>query len=170
MRITSFFILFILTFSFVSCSSDDDNGNEATIYGYWDITEFTMNGEMHVEGVDITFEGIADDLEGNNTNFNEDNTLEGNNAPFDMVLTYNISGMTETIVQEMSSAMSHNGTWSRDGDILQIQENGSNEVHEFTIATLNATTLKLIGDETSIPVDNSFPPGSEFDVSLTFTR
>lgn len=174
MKILSYLFLSLFILSLASCGSDDDgNGGgqqDASILGKWNAAEFTMNGTFSVEGMTISFNGIANDMTGNDITFNEDNTLEGHSAPFEMELTYDIDGMPMTINQTMSSVMAHNGEWSREGDKLYLQENGSSEKDAFTIQTLNATTLKLYGDQNSIQVGSDFPPGAVFTVTITHKR
>lgn len=174
MRILQFLFLSFFILGLASCSSDDDDidppPQEATVTGEWDVTQFTMEGTIYDEDATITFDAVANDLTGNDMTFHGDNTLSGNNAPFEMAVDSDVDGMEINYTTTMSSVMTHEGEWSRDGNTLYLQEDGSDTSEEFTIETLNSTTLKLSGDQNSITTDSDFPPGSVFDVTITLKR
>lgn len=179
MKILSSLFFSFLILSLVSCSKDDEpepenngnnNPNMATVPGEWEVDQFTMSGTIYDENATITFDGVANDLTGNDITFHEDNTTSGNNAPFDMTVDSEVDGMPVSYTQTMSSVMTHGGDWSQTGDSLYLQESGSADIEAFFIESLNASTLVLLGDENSVTTDSSFPPGSEFDVTITLTR
>lgn len=177
MKITNYLLLSLFVFGLMSCSSDDDgnsdNGNpqEVTILGLWNASEMSINGTVVEQNITSSFNGMATEMTGNDITFNEDHTLSGNSAPFNMEVHYVIEGLPPfTQTQEMNSAMAHEGTWSREGNMLYIQENGSTDREGFTIETLNATTLKISGDQNSTSVGEDFPAGSTFNVTITYRR
>lgn len=171
MKITHLIILSFLIFGFTSCSSDDDNVNdEVTILGHWNTGEFSMEGTFVDDGVHVTFNGVANNLTGNDINFHSDNTITGNSAPFNMEINYVIDGMPVTINQEMSSMMVHEGTWSRDGEYLYLQESGSDSAQEFLIEVHNSSTLKLSANQDSLDLGADFPAGAQFSVTITYVR
>ena len=172
MRILSYLLFSIALISFSSCSSDDDNNpaQEGTLLGTWNASEFKMDGNMQMDGNNISFDGIANNLAGNDITFNSDNTLTGNSASFDMELTYVINGMPVTITQNMSSMMAHAGTWRKDGNFLYIQETGSNNDQEFLIEAQTNSTLKISANQDNIDLGSDFPPGATFSVTITYVR
>lgn len=168
---TKFIIISFLIFGLASCSSDDDKVNdEVTILGHWNTAEFTMEGTFVDDGVHVTFNGVANDLTGNDINFHSNNTLTGNSAPFNMDIDYVIDGMPVSLNQEMSSMMVHEGTWSRNGDYLMLQENGSDTTQEFLIEVLNSSTLKLSANQDNMDLGAEFPAGAQFRVTITYVR
>lgn len=171
MRILSYLLLSIFIVSFTSCSSDDDNNDqENLILGEWDASKFTMEGTFIIEGNSVSFDGVANDLSGNDITFHQDNTVTGNSAPFDMELNYVINGMPITMTQTMSSVMVHSGTWRKEGGFLYFKEAGSDEEVEYIIQTLNNSTLKITADQDNIDVGSDFPPGGQFRVTITYNR
>src|SRR5690554_918789 len=169
---TKYLILFsFLIFGFTSCSSDDDKvSDEVTILGHWNTAQFTMEGTFVDDNVHATFNGVANNLTGNDITFHSDNTITGNSAPFNMDINYVIDGMPVTINQEMSSMMVHEGTWSRDGEYLYLQESGSDSAQEFLIEVHNSSTLKLSANQDSLDLGADFPAGAQFSVTITYVR
>src|SRR6056297_534059 len=131
MKILSYLFFSFLILSLASCSKDDEpepeingnnNPNTATVPGEWEVDHFTMSGTIYDENATITFDGVANDLTGNDITFHEDNTTSGNNAPFDMAVDSEVDGMPVSYTQSMSSVMTHDGEWSQTGDSLYLQE------------------------------------------------
>lgn len=165
-----FLSIFIITLA--SCSSDDNGNNnqEATLLGNWNSSEFIMEGTFEEDGITVSFEGVADNMPGNDITFHSDNTFTGNSAPFEMEINYLINGLPSTITQTMNSPMAHEGTWRKDGDKLFIIEAGSTQEQEFNIETLSNTTLKMFADQDNIEMEDDFPENAEFKVTITHIR
>lgn len=171
MRTLSYLILSLFIFSLASCSSDDDNNSqEVTILGKWDVTQMTMEGNFTEEGSAVSFSAVANSLPGNNMTFKADNTVSSNSAPFNIDFHYDIDGITYDMTQEVSSVLTTNGTWSRDGDLLHLQENGSSERQTYTVETLTGSTLKLSADQDNTDLGDDFPAGAQFRVTITMNR
>src|SRR5690606_19211255 len=114
----------------------------------------------------VTFNGTSLGMSGNDITFKENNTFSGNSAPFQMQINYVINGLPSTITQPSGEALPVSGEWSKEGNTLYLQENGGERTH-YTIETLNSSTLKLTADQNSIDMGNDFPPGAQFNVSVT---
>lgn len=177
MKIINYLVFSLFIICSVSCSSDDDgssddnnNPGDVTILGNWNASEYTMSGNFVEDGVTISFTGVANSLPGNNMTLHADHTITGHSEPFMMQLSYVINGAPMTIPQQVSSSMVNEGVWSREGDTLYLEDNEVGETQEFTIDVLNATTLKISGDQSSMSEDGALPPGSIFVYSFTFTR
>lgn len=151
-------ILF-LGVALVSCESDDDNNNdnEASLVGLWNLTSYTYSGDIVTEnmGVTITTEYMGEAI-------NIDSTLDIGENPntintagsYDIVLTTIFLG--EEIEQTVPIAdATAQGTWTRNGNILTIEGElvagaqlpagvpSDINTQDYTIAELTATTLRL---------------------------
>ena len=119
MKKLSYLILSIFIISLAACSSDDDSSSqEGALLGKWNSTEFIMKGTFQEDGVTVSFEGVADDMSGNDVTFHADNTFTANNAPFQMKMSYIINGLPYTFNQEMNSLVTDEGTWRKEGNKL----------------------------------------------------
>ena len=166
------FYLFLsfFAFSLASCSSDDDNGPiDVSILGKWNMTQMTMEGDFSDEGISVTFDGVANSLPGNDITFHADNTVTSNSAPFNMQFTYLIDGVPFEITQPISSELTSDGTWRQEGNNLFFKETGSVDEQQYTIVTLNGSTLKLSADQDNIDMGSDFPNG-RFLITITMSR
>ena len=177
MKILSYLCLSLFILNLTSCSSNDDgdnppiNPNDGTLLGSWNATEFTIDGSFSEAGTDAEFSMFADHLDGNTLVFNEDGTVTGDNAPFEMETTIFINGVAlPPSTQIMSEVMSHSGTWSQDGNTLTLLEDGSNDPQVFTIEILSPTTLKISGNQDSLGDTGNPSPGTEFLATVTYSR
>ena len=169
MRVLSYLFISLFILSFASCSSDDDNNQEVTILGKWNVSEMTMTSNFIQEGIPISMNAISNSMAGNDITFNENNTFTGNSAPFDIVIKYEIGGVSSTMTQPSGNALPVSGNWRKEGNNLYLKEGGSEEIR-YTIETLDATTLKLSGDQNSIDIGEDYPPGTEIRVTVTLKR
>ena len=169
MRIVSYLFISFFILSLASCSSDDDNNQEVTLLGKWNVNEMTMDGNFTEEGVVVSFNGVTNGMAGNDITFKDDNTFTGHSAPFEMEMHYVINGMPSTITQPSGEALPVAGSWSKEGDYLFLQETGG-ERTKYKIETFNATTLKLSANQDTIDMGEDFPAGAQFNVSVTLKR
>src|SRR5690606_23558797 len=124
MKIVSYLFISIFILSLTACSSDDDNATqEGTILGKWNVDEMTMEGSFSTDGTAVNFIGTTQGMAGNDITFNNDNTFNGNNAPFAMELQYVINGSPSTHTQSMGEAFPVSGEWNKEGNILNLKEN-----------------------------------------------
>lgn len=173
MKKLSYFILSVLMISLVSCSSDDngDSGQDGSILGLWNSSEFILEGTFQEDGITVSFEGTADEMPGNKITFREDNTFIANSAPFMMEVHFVVMGIPYTETMEMSSLMTDEGTWRKEGNKLFISEAGVEEEQEFTIEILTNSTLKMFADQESIKdFYDDFPENAVFEVTTVHTR
>lgn len=129
-----------------------------------------MYGSANEDGDPITFGVVSNSLTGNDVPFKADNTFEGTCTPFVMNTHYTVNGMQFNLPVSMNSITNHAGEWTREGSLFNIKNEGSNEASQFTIVTLNATTLILTGDQDSLDIGEDFPASYEFSATFTFTR
>src|SRR5690606_5224177 len=149
MKIVSYLFISIFILSLTSCSSDDDNQQAVTILGKWNVNEMNMEGSLTEDGMTISFISNTKGMAGNDITFNDDNTFSGNSAAFEMETHYVINGMPSTVTQPAGEALPVEGEWSKDGNILNLLESGGVST-QYTIETLDATTLKLTADQNSM--------------------
>ena len=171
MKKLTYLLLSLFIMGLVSCSSDDDsNPHEVSLLGEWYADEFRMVGSYTEEGQTYSFDGLASNCVGNDITFNADQSVTGHNAPFSMTSTVEVPGMPPiTSTMQMSSFTSTSGEWSREGNTLYLQEEGSSHKDAFTILLLNATTLKIMGDQNSID-PGDWDSGTECTATLTYKR
>ncbi len=163
-----FTTLFIL--GLTSCSSsDDDNPQDGTILGKWNVKEMRMSGNFTDEGMTVDFTAVSTGMAGNDITFKDNNTFTGHSAPFEIEMTFIMMGQSHTVTQPAGEALPVSGEWSREGNTLFLQETG-NERTKYTIETLNNTTLKLTADQNSIDMGDDLPPGAQFNVTITLER
>lgn len=170
MRILAFLFTSILILGLNSCSSNDDGNNEeVTLLGKWNVKEMTMEGNFTEDGMPVSFEGIANEMDGNNITFNENNSFTGNTAPFDMEITFRLGGFPTTMTQPISQGLPVAGEWTKEGNTLFLTEAGSSETTKYTIESHDATTLILSGDQNSINIED-IPADAVFSVRVTLKR
>lgn len=170
MKIVSYLFISLFVFSLASCSSsDDDNQQDVSILGKWNVTKMTMDGNFTQDGMTINISAVSKGMNGNDIAFKENNTFTGNSAPFDMDMTITMMGQSNTVTQQSGETFPVAGEWSKDGNSLSLQESGAEKTN-YTIETLNATTLKLTADQTNIDIGDEVPVGAQFRVTVTLNR
>lgn len=169
MRILIYLFTSVFILGLTSCSSNDDDNAEATLLGKWNVKEMTMEGNFTQDGMAVTFDGIANEMAGNDVTFNEDNSFTGNTAPFDMDITFRVGGFPTTITQPVSDGFPVTGQWSKEGNTLFLTETGSTERIKYTIETHDATTLVLSADQNSMDLAD-LPSDAIFNVRITMKR
>lgn len=188
----SIIALFILSFTVISCSSDDDSSNDvdtSLIVGEWAINTLVSESvvEASVLGQTVTTEGetIGSDFDYTIT-FNEDGTLIANGS-YTATSTSSVDGQDFPTQTTTVSDINTSGTWSIDGDELtftgfttgQVDNDfisGENLENVSIITTLNDTTLSFESDlSDAVPeFDDSGLEGIDFEISgsarASFTR
>lgn len=179
MKLSKFLMLFFLTITIASCTSDDTdtpetNVQEGDLVGTWNLTEESQDGT--ISGV---FGGIpvTGDITSIGKNFDTQLTISRNPNNF------NASGsFTDAITVSAASIvlfedefvvpindLINQGTWSVDQGILKLAQNG--DTIDVRIVELTTTTLKLEFDIEDLDVtydDNTGIVNST--IKMTFTQ
>jgi hypothetical protein len=117
-----FLSLVALSLSVVSCSSDDDKDEAASIEGKW---------ELFQEGETLqTLEKITDE---NDCTPTVVEILKGGKY----------IGSGSEYYDSKCNTYTFKGDWSRNGNMLSMQDEGDDEVNKSEIIELTSSTLKL---------------------------
>jgi hypothetical protein len=164
-HLKSIITLIILTFTLVSCSTDDEGGsnnvNEENLIGTWSLTSSTEENSFSgdVQGTEfnaeITSTGSNFDL---NIIFSDDNVVLVNGS-YDITIVSDFDGEVTT-ESDTITVNNAEGEWALEGNQLTLTGEpatttgnleiiGAASSSIFTITTLNETTLtlRLEGDQ-----------------------
>lgn len=135
--------------------------------GTWEVTDLEYSGTSTTSSGGQTFttqyDAVAIDFGNTTVTFNSDGTFDsaGNGITVDATITF----MGQTTSQQMSApGFVNEGTWSINGDIMTLTNNGADPI-DCEIVTLNATTLHLKGT-TNVDMMGS-SSSVDFDMTLT---
>ncbi|MCB4808992.1 lipocalin family protein [Tamlana sp. 62-3] len=167
-------VLFVVLSSFLwSCSGDSENGSNQDIddlVGTWVAQNIETTGTATFEVLDqnitapITGEGYDVDFSLTFSENPNNYTTEGSFG-LEISITYLFQTMSERIDdQEFLGS----GTWSKDGNVLTIVENGETTV--LTISELTNTSLVLTAQETETITEDGITYESEFDLEVSFIK
>ncbi|WP_455170197.1 hypothetical protein [Aegicerativicinus sediminis] len=170
LKFLSLLIVFVCIFS---CSGDDGPGEptiEDTIVGNWVASDFDVSGDVtgNIGGINVTVDLVGEVYD--NTYrvqfaFNPNDVTSS--GDFSVEFSANFLGQTYTEdIQDVQFIGS--GEWEIQGNQLIISTDL--ETRTFDIQTINATTLRVLG-EINVVIDvEDTPANAVIDLDLTFTR
>ena len=169
-KILLLFLFIALTFS---CSDDDGPGEptiEDTIVGNWQASDFDIGGEAtgNIGGINVTVDLVGEVYDNTYAvNFSENPNTVTSTGDFDVEFSAQFLGQTYT-EEAQDVQFIGTGTWEIEGNKLIITT--STETREFDIQTINATTLRVLGEIIEVIDVEGTQATAVIDLDLTFTR
>lgn len=137
MRPKHFFIMILLTVTFLSCSKDEND----SITGQWNFIDVEYNGLINDGMGGLSFEGDVFDIQGG-VSINENGEYTGN-SQFSVHLILDSGEIDDTLIN-VPFYFGGNGYWSINNDEITLDDNGETDTYTFNL-TNNGNTLSITG-------------------------
>lgn len=147
MKYLNYFFITLLIFGTLSCSSDDDSNEPASVVGEWTITDgqiepSTFNVEIGGMTIPVEISGSFVNIDANNRiNFHEDNTFSSFTGNIAIELNMVVMGTPQTESFEASD-MFGQGSWEQNGAELKIHNDNGSTI-SYTIVSNDGTNILL---------------------------